>query len=129
MKLVANSILNIEQTGICVLFTDVLCYIDRAADLMAQCSFFFFFFLLNCTLWALLVSLVSTKVVKLGNNRACSRTKQGHNDHTGKKTRHGLLEVESLVSLVKSLQSPWQNYWCHVSSPKSQAQTDHILNV
>lgn len=42
VKQVANSILNIEQTGICVLFTDVLCYIDRAADLMAQCSFFFF---------------------------------------------------------------------------------------
>lgn len=48
------------------------------------------FFLVELhTLWALLVSLVSTKVVKLVvklcNNRACNRTKQGHNDHTGKK--------------------------------------------
>lgn len=81
MKQVANSILNIEQTGICALFTDVLCYVDHAVDLMAQCSLFF---LELHTLWALLVSLVSTKVVKLGNNSACNRTKQGHNDHTGK---------------------------------------------
>lgn len=123
VKQVTNSILNIEQTGIFALFTDVLCYVDHASDLMGR----FYFFKLH-TLWALLMSLVSTKAVKLGNNRACSRTKQGYKDHTGKNLTWPARSKFGQFSL-----SLFSNYGkitgAIVCSSKSQAQTDHILSV